>query len=92
MLKVSILTNIMCSMNLKLQINHMGVVILLALHSVILPALHPEILVHQPIHLYENRHHFKQVFNLNKGKGDSLDYIFETVRCEIQQLTGKKKL
>ncbi len=42
--------------------------------------------------LDEKRSHFRQVFNLNKGEGDSLDYAFKTVRREIRQLTGGKKL
>ncbi|GBB90125.1 hypothetical protein RclHR1_00170029 [Rhizophagus clarus] len=40
--------------------------------------------------LEENRSCFKQVFNLNKEVGDTMDYAFETVRCEICELTGKK--
>ena len=39
--------------------------------------------------LEENRNHFKRVFNSNR-EGDSLDYMFETVRREIRQLTGEK--
>ncbi|PKY33703.1 hypothetical protein RhiirB3_452829 [Rhizophagus irregularis] len=39
--------------------------------------------------LEENRNRFKRVFNSNR-EGDSLDYMFETVRCEIRQLTGEK--
>jgi hypothetical protein len=40
--------------------------------------------------LEEDRGRFSEVFNLNKGEGDSLDYAFETVRREIRQLTGEK--
>ncbi|PKB95478.1 hypothetical protein RhiirA5_404654 [Rhizophagus irregularis] len=39
--------------------------------------------------LEENRNRFKRVFNSNR-EGDSLDYMFETVRREIRQLTGEK--
>ena len=37
--------------------------------------------------LEENRNCFKQVFDLNKEEGKTLDYVFETVRHEICQLT-----
>ncbi|CAB4384652.1 unnamed protein product [Rhizophagus irregularis] len=40
--------------------------------------------------LEENRSRFKRVFNSNKEVGDTMDYAFETVRCEIRELTGYK--
>ncbi|RGB23916.1 hypothetical protein C1646_773808 [Rhizophagus diaphanus] len=40
--------------------------------------------------LEENRSCFKQVFNLNKEVGDTMDYAFETVKHEICELTGYK--
>ncbi|RGB22208.1 hypothetical protein C1646_776463 [Rhizophagus diaphanus] len=40
--------------------------------------------------LEENRNHFKRVFVSNKEEGETLDYAFETIRCEIHQLTGEK--
>ncbi|PKC75761.1 hypothetical protein RhiirA1_448381 [Rhizophagus irregularis] len=43
--------------------------------------------IHRPI---EIRIHFKEVINSNKEEGDTMDYVFKTVRCEIRQLTGKK--
>src|SRR5204863_114014 len=41
--------------------------------------------------LEENRSHFKRVFNSNKEVEDTMDYMmFETVRCEIRELTEEK--
>ncbi len=38
----------------------------------------------------ENKECFKRVFNWKKGEEDIINYIFETVKCEIHNLTGKK--
>ncbi|PKY53804.1 hypothetical protein RhiirA4_472220 [Rhizophagus irregularis] len=40
--------------------------------------------------LEENRNRFKRVFDSNKEEGETLDYVFETIRREIRQLTVKK--
>lgn len=59
-----------------------------ALHLEILPVSNSSSSTN--LSLNEKRSHFRQVFNSNKGGRDSLDYVFETVRREICQLTGKK--
>ena len=40
--------------------------------------------------LEENRNHFKRVFDLNKEKGNTMDYAFKTVRHETRVLTEKR--
>jgi hypothetical protein len=40
--------------------------------------------------LEENRNRFKRVFNSEKEIGDTMDYMFETIRREIRHLTGEK--
>ena len=40
--------------------------------------------------LEEIRSSFKVVFDSIKEEGDSIDYMFETVRREIRELTNKK--
>ena len=40
--------------------------------------------------LEENRNRFKRVFNSKKEVRDTMDYTFETERCEIRELTGEK--
>ncbi|GBC15275.1 hypothetical protein GLOIN_2v1842500 [Rhizophagus irregularis DAOM 181602=DAOM 197198] len=44
-----------------------------------------------PNHLprHKNRNCFKRVFDSNKEEGETLDYVFETIRREIRQLTVK---
>ncbi|CAB5342038.1 unnamed protein product [Rhizophagus irregularis] len=59
-----------------------------ALHLEILPVSNSSSSTN--LSLDEKRSHFRQVFNSNKGGRDSLDYVFETVRREICQLTGKR--
>lgn len=44
--------------------------------------------IHRPIEISIR---FKEVINSNKEEGDTMDYVFKTVRCEIHQLTHWKK-
>ena len=66
-------------MNLKLRIDHV--------EAVILPVLPP---IHPNSSLEENRNRFKRAFDSKKEEKNTMNYAFEVVRCEINQLTGEK--